>query len=79
MKIGKIYKPLADDLKSEEGFLTLSIKKSRSRSIPAMSNYLVESSGKRIRPGAGNPSDKFREQVQSEMYTLPYKWFCFRQ
>lgn len=58
MKIEEIYKPIADDLKSVEGFLALSIKESKNRSILAMSNFLLESSGKRIRPALVILSEK---------------------
>jgi octaprenyl-diphosphate synthase len=50
MNLEQIYEPIADDLKSVESFLSLSIKESKNRSILAISNYLLESTGKRIRP-----------------------------
>jgi len=50
MELKEIYHPIADELKTVEGFLASSIKESKNQSILAMSNFLLESSGKRIRP-----------------------------
>lgn len=58
MKLEQIYEPIADDLESVERFLTLSIKQSKNRSILAMSNYLLEGPGKRIRPALVILSEK---------------------
>ena len=50
MNLEEIYQPIAADLGTMEDFLASSIRESKSRSILAMSNFLLESSGKRIRP-----------------------------
>ncbi|MHC4456097.1 MAG: polyprenyl synthetase family protein, partial [Planctomycetota bacterium] len=53
-----IYQPITDELKMVEDFVTSSIKESRNQSILAMSNFLLESSGKRIRPALVILSEK---------------------
>ncbi|MHC4423597.1 MAG: polyprenyl synthetase family protein [Planctomycetota bacterium] len=58
MKLEEIYKPIADDLKSVESFLSLSIKESKYQLILTMSNFLLESPGKRIRPALVILSEK---------------------
>ncbi|MHC4192902.1 MAG: polyprenyl synthetase family protein [Planctomycetota bacterium] len=58
MKLEEIYEPIADDLESVERFLTLSIKESKNHSILTMSDYLLETSGKRIRPALVILSEK---------------------
>jgi len=50
MELQEIYHPIADELKTVQDFLASSIKESKNQSILAMSNFLLESSGKRIRP-----------------------------
>jgi geranylgeranyl pyrophosphate synthase len=50
MKLEEIYRPIAGDLKTVEDSLSLAVKESKNRSILAMSNSLLESPGKRIRP-----------------------------
>ncbi|MHC4191554.1 MAG: polyprenyl synthetase family protein [Planctomycetota bacterium] len=50
MELQEIYHPIADELKTVQDFLVSSIKESKNQSILAMSNFLLESSGKRIRP-----------------------------
>jgi len=50
MELKEIYRPIADDLKTVENFLVSFIKESKNLSILAMSDFLLESSGKRIRP-----------------------------
>ena len=50
MNLEEIYQPIAADLGTMEDFLASSIRESKSRSILAMGNFLLESSGKRIRP-----------------------------
>jgi len=46
----KIYEPIADNLKAVEDKLWSSVRESKDRSILTMSNFLLESPGKRIRP-----------------------------
>lgn len=50
MELREIYQPIAEELRTVEGFLSSSIRESANRSILAMSNLLLESPGKRIRP-----------------------------
>jgi len=50
MNLEGVYQPIVDDLKAVEDFLRSSISKSKNRSVLAMSNFLLESDGKRIRP-----------------------------
>jgi octaprenyl-diphosphate synthase len=50
MNLDRIYQPIAADLKKVERFLESSVKESKNQSILAMSNSLLESSGKRLRP-----------------------------
>jgi len=50
MKLEEIYRPIAGDLKTVEDSLSLAVKESKNRSILAISNSLLESPGKRIRP-----------------------------
>ncbi|MHC4571847.1 MAG: polyprenyl synthetase family protein [Planctomycetota bacterium] len=50
MNLEQIYRPIADDLKMVENSVASSIKESKNQSILAMSNFLLQSSGKRIRP-----------------------------
>ena len=50
MNLEKIYQPIADDLKKVERFLELSVKESKNHSIRQISNSLLESGGKRLRP-----------------------------
>lgn len=50
MNLEGIYRPIADELKAVEDFLRSSIRESKSRSVLAMSKFLLESQGKRIRP-----------------------------
>ena len=58
MKLEEIYQPITADLGTMEDFLASSIRESKSRSILAMSNFLLESSGKRIRPALVILSEK---------------------
>ncbi|MHC4790206.1 MAG: polyprenyl synthetase family protein [Planctomycetota bacterium] len=58
MNLRDIYQPITDELKMVEDFVTSSIKESRNQSILAMSNFLLESSGKRIRPALVILSEK---------------------
>ncbi len=58
MKLEEIYEPIADGLKTMERFLEVSIKESKNRSIRAMSDSLLESSGKRLRPALVILSEK---------------------
>ena len=50
MNLQQIYQPIADDLKTVEHFLGSVLSESANRSILTMSNFLLESPGKRIRP-----------------------------
>ncbi len=58
MNLEKIYQPIVDDLKTVENRIVSSIKESRNGSILAMSNFLLESPGKRIRPALVLLSEK---------------------
>ena len=58
MKLEEIYELIADGLKTMERFLEVSIKESKNRSIRAMSDSLLESSGKRLRPALVILSEK---------------------
>ena len=58
MKLEEIYEPIADGLKTMERFLEVSIKESKNRSIRAMSDSLLESGGKRLRPALVILSEK---------------------
>ncbi|MHC4645258.1 MAG: polyprenyl synthetase family protein [Planctomycetota bacterium] len=58
MRLEEIYRPIADELKTVEDVLVLSIKESKNRSILAMSDFLLESPGKRIRPALVILSEK---------------------
>jgi len=58
MNLEEIYQPIADELKTVEDFLVSSVKESKNRSILTMSNSLLESSGKRIRPALVILSEK---------------------
>ena len=50
MNIEQIYQPIADDLERVERLLEVSVKKSKNQSVLAMSEALLESGGKRLRP-----------------------------
>ena len=58
MNLDRIYQPIVDDLKKVESFLEVSVKESKNRSILAMSDSLLESSGKRLRPALVILSEK---------------------
>ena len=58
MNLEEIYQPIADDLKTVESFLESSVKESKNQSILEMSNSLLESPGKRIRPALVLLSEK---------------------
>ena len=58
MNLEQIYQPIEDDLKTVEDFLASAIKESKNQSILAMSNLLLESAGKRIRPALVILSEK---------------------
>jgi len=58
MNLEEIYHPIADDLKKVERFLESSVKESKNQSILAMSNSLLESGGKRLRPALVILSEK---------------------
>ena len=73
MDLDQIYEPIAEDLKAVEEFLVSSVKESKNRSILSMSDSLLESGGKRLRPAlvilsaraasAGNGSSCERGQL----------------
>ena len=50
MKLEDIYKPIFDDLQKVEDSLCSAIKESESPFILSMSDSLLKSSGKRLRP-----------------------------
>ncbi|NIA16727.1 MAG: hypothetical protein GWO86_00085 [Planctomycetes bacterium] len=58
MNLDQIYQPIADDLKKVERFLEVSVKESKNQSIRGMSNSLLESGGKRLRPALVILSEK---------------------
>lgn len=58
MKLEEIYQPITDDLKEVEDFLESSVKESKNQSILAMSNSLLETGGKRLRPALVILSEK---------------------
>ncbi len=58
MNLDRIYQPITDDLKKVEHFLESSVKESKNQSILAMSNSLLESGGKRLRPALVILSEK---------------------
>ena len=58
MNLEKIYQPIAEDLKKVERFLQVSVKESKNQSIRQMSNSLLESGGKRLRPALVILSEK---------------------
>ena len=58
MNLDQIYQPIADDLKKVERFLESSVKESKNQSILAMSDSLLESGGKRLRPALVILSEK---------------------
>lgn len=58
MNFEEIYQPIADELKTVESFLASAIKESKNPSILAMSNFLLGSPGKRIRPALVILSEK---------------------
>ena len=58
MNLDQIYRPIADDLKKVERFLEFSVKESKNASVLAMSDSLLESGGKRLRPALVILSEK---------------------
>jgi len=58
MNLDQIYQPITDDLKKVERFLEFSVKESKNQSILAMSDSLLESGGKRLRPALVILSEK---------------------
>lgn len=58
MNLDKIYQPIADDLEKVERFLNISVKESKNQSIHQISNSLLESGGKRLRPALVILSEK---------------------
>ncbi len=50
MGLKQIYEPIADELKTVEQTLAAAFRQSKNSSILAMSDFLLESPGKRIRP-----------------------------
>lgn len=68
MNLDEIYRPIEDDLKSVEDCLSFSIRESDNRSILEMSDYLLESSGKRIRPALVILSEKAASAGKSRNY-----------
>ena len=58
MNLDQVYQPIADDLKEVERFLEVSIRESKNQSIRGMSDSLLESGGKRLRPALVILSEK---------------------
>ena len=58
MDLKEIYRPIANDLGRVEDFLASSIKESNNQSILAMSDFLLDSPGKRTRPALVLLSEK---------------------
>jgi len=58
MDIEEIYQPIADDLKAMESILEASVKESKNRSIQTMSDSLMKSPGKKLRPALVILSEK---------------------
>ena len=58
MNLNEIYQPIANDLKTVEHFLASALCESENRSILAVSNALMDSPGKRIRPALVILSEK---------------------
>ncbi len=58
MKLEEIYQPIAGDLKTMESILEASVRESRNQSIQAMSNSLLKSGGKKLRPALVILSEK---------------------
>ncbi len=58
MNLEKVYQPITDDLKKVERLLKVSVKESENQSIRQMSNSLLESGGKRLRPALVILSEK---------------------
>ena len=58
MNLDQIYQPITDDLEKVERFLGVTVKESKNQSIRAMSDSLLESTGKRLRPALVILSEK---------------------
>ncbi len=58
MNLEEIYQPIAEELRTVEDFLSSVIRESANRSVLAISNLLLESPGKRIRPALVILSEK---------------------
>ena len=58
MKIEQIYQPIEEDLAKVEHLLQASVRESENQSIRQMSDFLLESGGKRLRPALVILSDK---------------------
>lgn len=58
MNLQAIYHPIADDLESVEDLLATSLRQSTNKSILAMSDFLSQSPGKKIRPALVILSEK---------------------
>ncbi len=58
MNLEQIYKPIANDLKKVQDCLSFHLTESKYRSILAMSNLILESTGKRLRPALVILSEK---------------------
>ncbi len=76
MNLDQIYQPIADELETVEHFLQVSVKESKHQSILAMSNSLLESGGKRLRPALvilcekAASADKKKRCQQNELVRL---------
>lgn len=58
MNLEEVYKPIADELEKVESFLESSLKESSCQSILDMSDLLLQSGGKRLRPALVILSEK---------------------
>jgi len=68
MNLDQIYQPIVDDLKRVETLIESSIRESKNCSILAMSNFLLESPGKRTRPALVILSEKAASVGKNNTY-----------
>ncbi len=70
MELRNIYKPIRRELAKVEEILADAFKRTRSKSILKVTNYLLESSGKRLRPALVILSAKATSTLNSQLSTL---------
>ena len=58
MNLDQVYQPIAEDMEKVERFLESSVKESKNKSIQAMSDSLLETGGKKLRPALVILSEK---------------------